>query len=95
MKKFLLNLTFTTLLLSVAYSQCDESNWESYYPDMQGCNLYTANLAWTNLEGADLSGADLSEANLMGANLFMANLCNLAGSGGWNDPDMLVIGHNL
>ena len=52
MKKLLLNLTFTTLLLSVAYSQCDESNWESYYPDMEGCNLAVANLSGACLEGA-------------------------------------------
>jgi len=54
MKKFLLNLTFTTLLLSVAYSQCDESNWQEYYPEMQGCDL----------EWADLFGANLNWANL-------------------------------
>ena len=65
MKKFLLNLTFTTLLLSVAYSQCDESNWEEYYPYMQNCNL----------SGADLNGALLSEAILTNA-----NLCNLTAS---------------
>jgi len=89
MKKFLLNLTFTTLLLSVAYSQCDESNWESYYPDMQGCdlseadlagaNLYGANLSgailtWANLEGVYLAGAYLSGANLYEATLYGANL---------------------
>ena len=49
----------------MAYSQCDESNWESYYPDMEGCNLSWANLSWAWLSGANLDGA---------------NLCNLAGS---------------
>ena len=39
----------------MAYSQCDESNWESYYPDMEGCNLSWANLSWANLEGANLT----------------------------------------
>ena len=65
MKNLLLNLTFTTLLLSVGYSQCNESNWQDYYPNMQGCDLY----------GAYLSGANLSNADLNGV-----NLCNLTGS---------------
>ena len=46
MKNLLLNLTFTAILLSVGYSQCNESNWQEYYPEMQGCDL----------EGATLSG---------------------------------------
>ena len=62
MKKFLLNLTFTTLLLSVAYSQCDESNWEGYYPDMQSCRLGAADLSNADLSGANLSGSYLSSA---------------------------------
>ena len=74
MKKLLLNLTFTTLLLSVAYSQCDESNWVSYYPSMQGCDLSGANLSGEYFYGANLSGAILSWADLNGANLFYANL---------------------
>ena len=89
MKKILLNLTFTTLLLSVAYSQCNESNWQEYYPEMQGCdlegadlsgaNLYEANLSYANLTGANLydaflSGADLEWANLEGADLSWAIL---------------------
>ena len=52
MKNLLLNLTFTTLLLSVGYSQCNESNWESYHPDMQGCDLSGADLSGACLEGA-------------------------------------------
>ena len=67
MKKILLNLTFTTLLLSVAYNQCDESNWESYYPNMEGCNLSYANLEGADLSWANLLGADLYQANLEGA----------------------------
>ena len=67
MKKFLLNLTFTTLLLSVAYSQCNESNWEEYYPDMEFCDL----------EDANLSGANLSNAYLYEVNLSGADLCNI------------------
>jgi len=51
---------------------CNESNWEEYYPEMQGCDL-----AWADLEGADLSyanleGADLSFADLDGANCYGA-----------------------
>ena len=46
-----------TMLLGVGYSQCNESNWEEYYPEMEGCDL----------EGADLSGANLAGANLSGA----------------------------
>jgi len=49
MKKLLLKLTFTTLLLSVAYSQCDESNWEEYYPEMQGC-------VFAGAQSGDISG---------------------------------------
>ena len=37
------------ILMGMLYSQCDESNWEEYYPNMQGC---------------DLEGADLYQANL-------------------------------
>ncbi len=56
-----------TLLLSVGYSQCNESNWQEYYPEMQSC---------------DLSGAYLSGANLSGTNLFGVDLCNLTVSPG-------------
>ena len=56
MKKFLLNLSFMTLLLSVGYSQCDEylfncdcseSNWEDGLDD-----------------DAFIAGAQSGEANL-------------------------------
>ena len=76
MKKTFFNLIFMVLLLNVAYSQCDESNWESYYPDMQGCNLGGANLSGADLSGANLSGADLSEANLQNTNFSGSNLSN-------------------
>ena len=59
------NLLLITMLLGVGYSQCNESNWQEYYPNMAYCDL----------QGADLSGADL-----WGATLDWANLCNLAGS---------------
>jgi hypothetical protein len=71
--------------------QCNESNWQEYYPEMEGCDLYYA-----NLQGANLSDANLSYANLAGADLSYAileeedlydgdfingpNLCNLAAS---------------
>ena len=68
-----------TMLLGVGYSQCNESNWQDYYPDMAGCDLYSAYLSGANLENANLTNADLS-----GANFSYANLCNLAGSG-WGE----------
>ena len=67
MKKILLQLTFTAILLSVAYSQCNESNWGVYYPYMEGCDLYGADLTYANLYEANLSGADLGGACLEGA----------------------------
>ena len=40
--------------MGVGYSQCNESNWEEYYPEMEGCYLagailYDADLSWANL----------------------------------------------
>ena len=55
-----------TMLLGVGYSQCNESNWEEYYPEMEGCDL----------ERADLSGANLAGANLSGAYFYLTNLTN-------------------
>ena len=54
------NLLLITMLLGVGYSQCNESNWQEYYPDMAGCDL-----TWANLSGANLSGANL--CNLTGS----------------------------
>ena len=83
------NLILVTLLLGFGYSECNEYNWQEYYPEMQFCDLfmadlfmanlsgadlYGANLSGANLSGANLSGADLSEANLYGADLYGANL---------------------
>ena len=72
------------MILGVAYNQCNESNWQEYYPEMTGCNLNSANLYQAdlsdanlmeaNLMQADLRGADLSSASLLGANLMQANL---------------------
>ena len=72
MKKLLLNLTFTTLLLSAGYSQCNESNWESYFPNLQDCDLAGADLSGEYLYGVDLSYTDLSGTNFSGANLTYA-----------------------
>ena len=72
--QLLLNLSVMTLLLSVGYSECNESNWQEYYPDMQGCDLQNANLSYENLEGVDLTYADLSFANLSYADLTFANI---------------------
>ena len=81
MKKLLLNLTFTILLLSVAYSQCDESNWEEYYPYMQDCNLSGADLSGANLEGACLEGAiAFTQTNYNGTPILEG--CAASGGGG-------------
>ena len=76
MKNFLLNLTFITLLLSVGYSQfdCNESNWESFYPYMHDCYLPGAYLIGVDLEGAQLHWADLSGGYLPVADLEGAEL---------------------
>ena len=81
MKNLLLNLTFTTLLLSVGYSQCNESNWQDYYPDMQGCDLSGAYLSGADLSGAYLAGANLGTAILTGADLSEAYLAGAYLSG--------------
>jgi len=43
-----------TMLLGVGYSQCNESNWQDYYPDMAGCDLYSAYLSGANFSYANL-----------------------------------------
>jgi len=54
-------LIITMLLgVQIGYSQCNGSNWEEYYPEMEGCDL----------EGVDLSGANLIDANLERADLY-------------------------
>ncbi len=68
-----------TMLVGVGYSQCNESNWEEYYPDMANCDLEGANLArrylgWANLQGANLSGADLFSADVNSSDLTGADL---------------------
>jgi uncharacterized protein YjbI with pentapeptide repeats len=73
------NLLFSMILVGAGYSQCNESNWQEYYPEMPECDLTYAMLYGANLEGADLnyanlSGAYLNNANLSGANLEGANL---------------------
>ena len=63
-----------TMLLGIGYSQCNESNWQEYYPNMSECYLAGAWLNWADLQEADLSNASLSEANLLNANLTGADL---------------------
>ena len=72
------------LIFNVLNSQCNESNWEEYYPVMTGCNLVGADLEGAyltcaylnnaNLSGANLYASDLSHSSLIGANLSNANL---------------------
>ena len=64
------NLLIITMLLGVGYSQCNESNWQDYYPDMQECDLSDAYLIFADFSQADLSKADLSNADLTGANCY-------------------------
>ena len=60
-------LIITMLLgVQIGYSQCNESNQEEYYLEMEGCDL----------EGADLSGANLPGANLSGAYFYLINFTN-------------------
>ena len=61
------NLLIITMLLGVGYSQCNESNWEDYYPDMAGCYLSEANLSTAELYQANLTGAHFSYTHLDGA----------------------------
>ena len=68
------NILIIIILLGVGYSQCNESNWQDYYPDMSGCDLQGAYLEGVDLSGANLEDAILSEADLTGANLIDANL---------------------
>ena len=51
------NILFITMLLGFGYSECNESNWEEYYPNMGWCDLFGANLSWANLSQTNLSGA--------------------------------------
>ena len=85
-------LIITMLLgVQIGYSQCNESNWEEYYPEMEGCDLegadlydskfiyallIRANLAWTYIHQVNLVGANLSCANLSGAYFYLTNLTN-------------------
>ena len=67
-------LLFITLLTGAVYMQCNESNWQQYYPDMGGCDLSYADLSGAYLYGANFYGATLFMANLTYANLMHANL---------------------
>ena len=53
-----------TMLLGVGYSECNESNWQEYYPNMAGCFLIEADLYQANLSGAYCYGAFFVAANL-------------------------------
>ena len=93
------NLLLITMLLGVGYSQCYESNWQTYYPNMEGCELEGANLEGADLSFADLSGANLSYANLIEADLSWANLdqayLNGANLEGANLTGAFLMGANL
>ncbi|RMZ48857.1 hypothetical protein EB821_05355 [Candidatus Marinimicrobia bacterium PRS2] len=50
-----------TMLLGTGYSQCNESNWQDYYPNMAGCQL----------SGADLIRATFLMQSFLGHTLIM------------------------
>ena len=68
------NILFITMLLGFGYSECNESNWEEYYPNMGWCDLFGANLSQTNLSGAYCYGAFFVYADLEGTNFDGADL---------------------
>ena len=90
--KYVKSCLIITMLLGVGYSQCNESNWQEYFPFMQGCQLVDADLAGANLSNANLNetvigyseffGANLSCATLNGADLYETWLANTT----WDDP---------
>ena len=81
-QKKMKNLLFGILIISSVYSQCNESNWREFYPNMQNCQLSGADLVGADLSYANLSGSDLIGADLSGAGLFAADLsyANLSGA---------------
>ena len=71
------NILFITMLLGVGYSECNEDNWQEYYPNMAGCDLEGANLYEANLKGVDLARADLQGVSFKGVeNLSPGQLIN-------------------
>ena len=51
---YIKNCFLIAMLLGVGYSECNESNWQSYYPNMQGCDLEGQTLLGKALEGQSL-----------------------------------------
>ena len=62
-----------TMLLGIGYSQCNESNWQDYYPNMSGCYLAYANLSEADLSGANLTNADLKLVDLQSVDFINTN----------------------
>ena len=71
--KYIKSCLLITMLLGVGYSQCNESNWEEYYPNMSGSHLVGADLegvlcwggaffVWAALDGTIFDGANLTYA---------------------------------
>ena len=68
-------LIITMLLgVQIGYSQCNGSNWEEYYPEMEGCDLEGVDLSGANLIDANLERADLYDSKFIQAFLIRANL---------------------
>ena len=70
------HLFLISCILSFVYTQCDQTNWQQYSPNLEYCDLEDANIAWTDLSGFNLSGANLTGANLTGSVFSYANLNN-------------------
>ena len=84
------NLLFSILIVGSVFSQCNESNWQEFFPYLVGCNLsgvdfsaeleeagvFCSMLYLTNadLSGANLSGASCMEAGYIGVDFSGANL---------------------
>ena len=95
------NILLSILVGGIVYSQCDQTNWQDFNPDLQDCNLIGVDftITGTGLTNTDFSGADLSGANLGGKNLIYANFtnANLTGAilNGVNSAYGTWIGANL
>jgi hypothetical protein len=70
------HLFLISCILSFVYTQCDQTNWQQYSPNLEYCDLEDVNIAWTDLSGFNLSGANLTGANLTGSVFSYANLNN-------------------
>ena len=98
-------LLFGMLIISSVYSQCNETNWQEFFPYLMGCSLsgvdFSAELEQTGAYCGmiNFSNANLSEASFSGANCYGAIFteANLAGAdlSFASFEDAVFIGANL